>query len=143
MNVRLSKCQTRHCCETWTRLNHEFCYNEQDDKMRCLKSWMLKFAEIQQFLEQFCLYVLKNCINLNNVISLHDKIYCQFSNKKNDLKKSKFSDILIFQFSYFENYFHYLILLVQSIIFFQFFLTCSFHASFTVWSDVFFKSCLL
>ena len=73
---------------------------------------MLKFAEIQQFLEQFCLYILKNYINLDDVISLYDKTYCQFSNKKNDLKKSKFSDVLIFQFLHFENHFHYLILFV-------------------------------
>ena len=57
---------------------------------------MSKFVEIQQFLEQFYLYVLKSCISLNDVINLHDKTYCQFSNRKNDLKKLKFSDILTF-----------------------------------------------
>ena len=36
--------------------------HEQDDEMKCLKSWMLKFAEIQQFLKQLCLYILKSCI---------------------------------------------------------------------------------
>ena len=28
LNVRLSECQTRCCHEIWTRLNHEFCYNQ-------------------------------------------------------------------------------------------------------------------
>ena len=84
--------------------------------MKCLKSQMLKFAEIQQFLEQLYLYILKNCISLDDVISLYDKTYCQSSNRRNDLKKSKFSDVLTIQFSHSENHFHYLILLVQSII---------------------------
>ena len=57
---------------------------------------MLKFVEIQQFLEQLCLYVLKSYINLDDVINLHDKTYYQSSNEKNNLKKSKFFDILIF-----------------------------------------------
>src|SRR6266496_3038134 len=80
---------------------------------------MLKFAEIQQFLEQLCLYILKSCISLDDMISLHDKTYCQSSNERNDLRKSKFSDVLIFQSSHSENHFHYLILLVQSIISFD------------------------
>ena len=70
--------------------------HRQDSKIKYLKSQMLKFIEIQSFLKQLCLYILKNCISLNDVINLHDKTYCQFSNRKNDLKKLKFSDILTF-----------------------------------------------
>ena len=117
--------------------------HEQDDEMKCLKSWMLKFAEIQQFLKQFCLYILKSCISLDDVISLYDKTYCQFSNKKNNLRKSKFFNILIFQFLYSENCFHYLILLIQSIVFSDFFWLAHFMLVLQFEMMFFSESCLL